>query len=226
MLRIAIALLLSVTAFSCAPLPILPTRPVEHVPYHEDGVPKPIIALISMINSAESNSYLPWHLDQELTNALRYQLMSNGNLFLQPEAELKIVTSHLGAADCFGTDLTFTEEYQQADYLIALELIEHDIVPFEREKVPASYPAQSHYCSSMLQMKLRLRIISLNCQNPRVILQEIFTSNSIIPKNAENVDYERLRWGTPGYQSTPIAQAHKRLIRDLTYRIETVIEGF
>ncbi len=236
MMRILTVLLLSFIAASCNricpptyPEELIPSTEElipcteEPIPYTYEGIPKPSVALISVIDS--SDYYVPWHLDQELSDTLRYQLMYNGNVFLQPEGEVSNIAQNIRSSDYFSTDLEFTRQFQQVNYLVALELIEHALVPFEREKVSACFPAQSARCSSMLQMKMRLRVIALRSDCPRVILQEIFTSNSMIPADAERLDYERLRWGTPGFQSTPMAQAHKRLVRDLACRIETVIEG-
>lgn len=218
MMRAFFALILIVGAVGCAPV-----RPVEHFPYYYDGTQKPRLAVIQMVDS--SGCYVPWHIDQELTNTLRYQLMCDGNLYLLPEEEVKLRANGLEPSAFFSQDLTFAKQFCETDYLVALDLIEHEFVPFAREKVSACYPAQAQRCSSMLQIKLRLRVIDLKSDCPRVILQEIFTSNSMIPKESECLDYEKYRWGTQTFNSTPMGQAHRRLVRDLSCRIENVIKS-
>jgi len=222
MLRIAIVLLLFIIAAACTPK-IPPAQPEECTPCVSEDIPKPKVALISLIDS--SCYYVPWYLDEELSDTLRYQLMENGKVFLPPEGDLTSISPNMSSQDYFGADLEFSRQFQQTDYLVAMELIEHAVVPFEREKVTACFPAETYRCCSMLQMKMRLRVIALKNDCPKVILQEIFTNNSMIPNESERIDYERLRWGTPGFQSTPLAQAHRRLIRDLACRIESAIEG-
>lgn len=218
MLRTLFALLLLIAAAGCS------HRVVQHVPYHHDGTPKAALALIPIVDSSDCT--LPWYVGCELTNALRYQLMSDGKFFLPSEADVDAQVQSGQARDFFSRDLGFTRSFCNADYVVALELIEHAILPYEREKVSACFPAQAHRCNSMLQMKMRVRVIDVRCQCPRVILQEVFTSNAMIPKDCECLDYQRLCWGTQAFLSTPVGLAHKRLVRDLACRIQTVIEGF
>ncbi len=219
MAKVILAFLLFCAVGGCTPF-----RPVvENIPDDSYNVtPKLRLALIQMIDS--SDFYVPWHIDQELTSDLRYQLMCNGQLMVLPEEELYISATNLQSSDLFSTDLSFTQKFCDTDFLIALELLQHEIVPFSSEKISPCFPAQGLRCSSMLQMNLRLRIIDLTCEVPKVILQEVLSSNLIIPKEGENLDYEKHRWGTDTFSSTPLGQAHHRMICDLAARIENALK--
>ena len=179
--------------------------------------------MIPVINGTDE--CFQWDIGQELTSAIRSVGISNGEMFMLSDVDVDACYSRCGNADLFGPDLSFTRNFPNADYIVALELVEHKLVPYQKGLLSPSFPATSICCNSVLQMKMRVRVIDLSCDCPKIILQEIFTSNYLVPKDAECLDYGRMGWGTRAFATTPYGQAHKRMIRDLICRIESVTWG-
>lgn len=218
MMRLILACLMSLLTIGCSA-----PRHVEHIPYYDDGTVKPKIVLLPIIDNSEC--FVPWDIGSEFNNTLRYQAMCAGDLFVVPENEVLCCMQGENPIDAFHDDLSFANRFCGNDYIVALELIEHALVPFEKGKIYPPIPPQNYSWRSVLQMKMRLRIIDLRCGTPRILLQEIFTSNYAIPFSAECMDYTRYCWGSQAFPTTPWGLAHKRLICDLMFRIETVVKG-
>ncbi|MBA3238211.1 MAG: hypothetical protein H0T62_07695 [Parachlamydiaceae bacterium] len=222
MMRLIFACFLSLLTFGCT-TNISAPRYVEHIPYHVDGSEKPKIIFLPVVDSSES--FVPWDIKAEFNNALRYQAISCGDLYAVPEKEVLAYLQTEGCIEAFDEDLSFANRFCGNDYVVALELIEHALIPFERGKIYPPIPPQTYSWRSVLQMKMRLRILDLRSGTPRILLQEIFTSNYAIPLSAECMDYNANCWGSKAFPSTPWGLAHKRLVCDLMFRIETAIQG-
>jgi hypothetical protein len=217
MLRIIFALMAALLMVGCGP------RYIDYFPYHDDGTLKPKVALIPVIDNSKCD--VSWDLGAEFNSSLRFQAMYSGNLFVLSEEDVLSRLSALCQPGYFTTDLSFTNHFHGSDYVVAMELIEHDLVPFEVARASPAFPAQTYRHDSVLQMKMRLRVIDLRCGQPKIILQEVFTSCYGIPPGGECVDYSRVCWGRRAFVETPWGCAHKRMVCDLVNRIETVIRG-
>lgn len=215
--RMIFTLLMAVLMASCG------ARYVDYFPYHENGKPKPKVVLLPL--GDDTGGCVCWDIANELNTGLSYKVMCNGQLFLISEDEVRNRLEGCNSLDYFTPDLSFSQRFCGADYVVALELIEHDIIPYQRGMCQWFVPPQKYHWRSVLQTKLRLRIIDVHCTTPKVILQEIFTSHYPIPTEKECIDYSRCCWGTDVYPSTPWGKAHERLISELVCRIETVILG-
>lgn len=216
-LRIIFTLLMTVLMAACAP------SYVDYFPYHEDGRPKPKVVLLPLVD--DTDGCVGWNIASELNAGLGCQIIYSGQLYLIPEDEVAARLQGNCQQNYFTSDLAFAQRFCGSDYVVALELIEHEIIPFQRGMNLWIVPKQKYHWRSFLQTKLRLRIIDVRCNAPRVVLQEIFTSYFAIPTEKECVDYSRCYWGTESFPSTPLGRAHQQLVSELVYRIETVIRG-
>lgn len=213
--RMIFALLMAALMVGCG------SQHVDYFPYHENGKPKPKVVLLPLAD--DTGGCVCWDLAKELNTDLSYQVLCNGQLFLVSENEVCSRLEGCSALDYFTPDLSFSQRFCGADYVVALEIVDHDIIPYQREMCKWSISPQKYHWRSVLQTKVRLRIIDVHCMTPRVVLQEVFTSHYPIPTEKECIDYSRCCWGTDAYPSTPWAKAHERLICELVYRIESVI---
>lgn len=215
MLRMILAVFFSLVFSGCGP------RYIDFFPYHDDGTIKPKVALLPVINSSECS--LPWNVSSELTYGIRLKAMNHGEIYLLSEEETSSRLSQCKAFDLLGSDITFSRNFYNADYIVLLELMEHANAPYEECRLSPLFPADSRHYHLALQIKIRMIVIHVaSCC---VIHQEIMNSSQVIPMDCQNVNYQRHCWGTASYQNTPACQAHERLIHDLVSRIETVTLG-
>jgi hypothetical protein len=202
---------------SCGP------RYVDYFPFYDDGTPKPKVALLPVIDSTRGS--VPWDISQEINDGVRYLAMCHGRLFLLSGHEVAARHQGKGQPDYFGTDITYATKFEGNDYVVALELIEHRVVPYSEESCCREVSMQKYRWDALLQMKLRLRVLDMRCCQPKILLQEIFASNYAIPTGQEHLDYSRCGLGSADFDETPYGKAHARLIADLVSRIEAIICG-
>lgn len=217
MVRTIFTLLVTLLMVGCGP------RYIDYFPFHDDGTPKPKVALLAVIDTTQV--CIPWDVSREINDRLRYQAMCNGELFLLSENEVAGRLQGSELFNYFDTDFSYVSRFGGSDYVVALELIEHDVVPYEKGMCLSNLPMQKYRWQAILQMKLRLRVIDVRCNKPKILLQEIFASDYAIPLGCEYLDYSRCGWGSSAFADTPWGRAHARMISDLVCRIETVIRG-
>ncbi len=214
MLRFCLALLLAVMVTSCGP------RFNDYYPYNEDGRSKPMVILLPMIDRSDSG--LCWNVAEEIEQNLRFRLMDNGYLYVLPDKAYASALNGVDEADYFGADIDFASNFCNGEFVVAMELMEHCIVPYVPQTITPIYPVYNRSCDNVLMMKLRLRIIDIRCGKPKVILQEIVQSNHMIPRDRDNLDYTSFCWGSAPYCRTPLALDHQRLASDVAARIEKI----
>lgn len=216
MLRTIFTLIMALLFVGCGP------RYVDYFPFHDDGTPKPKVALLPIMN--HSQICAPWDISSELNSEIRYKAMCKGSLFLISEEDIGCALQRVGKLDYFGSDFSYANHFCDVDYIVAVDLIEHEIV--SRDKCDCSHiPFQKYKWNSLLQMKLRLRIVDIRCSKPRIALQEILACDYAIPSGCEYMDYTKCGWGSGVYSQTPWGMAHERLASDLVSRMETIIKG-
>lgn len=194
-------------------------RYIDYFPYHDDGTPKPRVALMPVIDSSKSG--LPWDLSEELTQAIYYQLMDNGELYVLTPEEIGPVWAKRNSIDYFGNDLCFVREYCNTDFIVALELVEHSTKPCDQALTPRY--SECHSYNSMLTLRMRVRVIDVRRPEPRIALYEIVKSNFTVTPPFDNINYTENCWGQKSYPTTPCGTVHQRIVQALTGRLEGVI---
>jgi hypothetical protein len=192
----------------------------DFFPYHDDGTPKPNVALVPLID--ESGYKLPWDNAKELTAAVRNALMKDGQLFLPRDAEIQ-----KGLSACTKKDLTNFRDlmpflyFQPAHFVVVIELVEHKVVPYVRGHTKPIFLADIHHDNAeVLMMKVRLRVVDIRGGEPKVIRQEIIESNHMIRKGA--LAESEAEHGTKAYETSTLNIAYQRLVRSITDSIENI----
>lgn len=211
-LRALLTVFLALTAFSCGP------RYVDYFPYHDDGTCKPCVAFLPVKDC--SNTQCPWNISEELTQGFRYKIRDNAELYLLSSNKVFDNMKKAGDVDYFSNDISYAKEYSNCEFLVAMELIEHKLVPYEKGTISPLYTIHCHKCNYVLMMSMRVKIIDIRGDKPCVILQEIIRSNHMVSKEYDGFDYNREPWGSGGYCRTPYGLAHQRMISDVVTRIE------
>lgn len=180
----------------------------DYFPYHDDGVPKPKIVLMPILDRA--NPSLPWSISEELTDSLYYSLMNSGELYVLSPEEIGSAYTQCSADDFFGNHLNSCKKFCNADFIVAIEIIEHRVVDD-----PSCSP-----CNRMLNLKARVKAIDVRCSQPSVVLFEIIGANYKTTSPCDKIDYEQYPWGSNNYCKTPCYTAHTRLVQNITNRLE------
>lgn len=203
MFHVVLSALFALMAVSCGG-----PHYVDYFPYHDDGTPKPKVALIPVIDSSPSK--LPWDVSLELSEGIYNELMNSGEIYVMVPQEIGPVWAKRDTIAFFGNDMTFCQEFRNADFIVAMEFIDQQMV--------ASGP-----CNNLLSMRIRLKVLDVRCEKPRVVLYEIVKAEYLLAPNRSSDEYEEICWGNAGYNKTPCGILHQRMISNLTRRLNEVL---
>ena len=168
-----------------------------------------------VLDSSESNP--GWSLSQEFSNSIRSSLTQAGEVFLVSEKEIEAKIETLNEKDRpFDPDVSWvSDRFPGQEFVVFTELMEHDETPLDAK--------QSAESSAKLNMALRLRVIDLRGKQPQVILQEILTDSTYIPRAFTQENFSQGSWGTEMYEISPIGTAHAQFVKEVSQRIEEYI---
>lgn len=172
-------------------------RYVDFFPYTDHGIAKPHVVIMPM--------RVPDHCDSQLASDLmketRYQLMDNGQIYLDDQAEIDAWVSKKGNLDYFDRDISWANGFKGADYVVVVEAVEH-------------HPYNTYSCGCDLPyvvIKLRLKLIDVRCETPRVILYEMLETTQAVSAKAEIRSANSLRG------------SHRSVCNKLVTRLQNVI---
>jgi len=215
MLQILFSALIALFAVGCSG-----PHYVDYFPYHDDGTPKPRVALMTVVDSTHSG--LPWNLSEEVTDGVYYQLMDSGQLYVVAPPQSGGALSE--QIDFFSSDLSFAKDFCNVDFIVALELVEHSVTPYDPSLVASKHYPECNPANREVTMKMRIRIIDVRPECPRIALYEVQKTNYLLtPPYYDTIDYEKCGWKTEAYSRTPCFVAHQRLISNISNRLEQVI---
>jgi hypothetical protein len=193
---------------------------VDYFPYHDDGTPKPRIALVPVINSSQSNS--PVCLSEGLTQNLSEVLMGRGGCYVLSEDGLGPEWNDMiSSTDLLNQELPPVFCLKNVDFVVVLELFEHCLEPVEKNI--HSFPFTPSW-NTMLMTKMRVKVIDVRWTPPRLILHEIVCGEYKVPKKYSR-PVETLSEDDVRDLHSPFFKAHDPMIADLAERIDTVIRS-
>ena len=201
------ALVFGLFAASCASRGLdLMTR------YHEDGRSKPVAAIASMIDTSSFD--IPWSLSEEFTAQIVQKVGQTGQIFVSARED------EVFAENPFGPDLGWVaREFPEQEFVVFLELVEHETAP--ASKIKKQLPPSD--VSLNLNMAVRLRVIDVRGEQPKIVLQEIVRDSYFIPKTLLPTDYNTVVWGTNEFQKSPMGVAHEQIVQEISTRISDYI---
>ncbi len=213
MSRIALAISLALLTVGCQR-----SSSMHQARYYDDGRLKPAVALVPVINSTDSQ--FAWDLSNELTDSVANKLSKRDKLFLADLNKTRLVYNQLGAShNPFGKEIEWIKRSCPGqDFAIFLELIEHNEIP--QRYNPTDNPSQ---CSAELNISLRLRVIDLRSEMPKVILQEIIHDRHHIPRQFTKYHFHQEPWGRDSFAISPVGLAHAQLVKEVVLRVEQYI---
>lgn len=206
-MRYLSAIVLGILAASCS-------RSSDEVSrYHEDGRAKPVVAVASMIDTTSFDA--SWSLSEELTSMIVDQVSSSGEIFVKSQDDFPFAENPFSSGDLSW----MKREFQDKEFVVFLELVEHEAVPATKGKKIHS-PQE---VSTNLNMSVRLRVIDLRQATPKIVLQEMVRDSYFIPKALLPTDYTTAVWGTDEYRKSPMGIAHLQLSQEIANRISDYI---
>ena len=192
----------------------------DFFPYNDDGTPKPHVALLPVIDNSSEN--LSWNFSEEFSTSIRKELQKHGKLFLPSSSIIDEKVSLFNENELItSSNLKPYAQFQPAQYVVLLELVEHKEIPYKRSKIKPIYPANiPDNMAAVIMMKVRMKIVNIIGGNPKILRQEIISSNHMVKNGATNESLKLL--GTPAFLQSPLHLVHQRLSNDLAEKIEWI----
>lgn len=199
-------LMISLLAIGCGRSNDATTR------YHEDGRAKPVVAVAPLLDTTSFDA--AWSLSEELTSMLTRQMSQSQQIFISSQDEFAILENP------FGNDLSWMkQEFQPNEFVVFLELVEHEMVPVTKEKTIA-FPQE---VAKSLKMGVRIRVVDLRDAPPKIVLQEMIRDSYYIPKTLIPTNYNVIVWGSEEYTKSSMGIAHAHLSQEIANRINDYI---
>ncbi|MCH9609880.1 MAG: hypothetical protein S4CHLAM45_13940 [Chlamydiales bacterium] len=185
--------------------------------YQKTGQVKPIVSVMPVINSSKVHD-LTWNLSKEFTDEIRKRVFDSSKLYLLREGGAVEYVKELNDPNPVNLPVDAKEQLGAAEYVIVAEFLDQHETPYGL----ANRPNLEHV-GSVLSLAMRVRVIDLRKEKPRVILQEVIDYDHIVAKPYLNTDYTKVAWGTDPFEQTPLGLAHSKIVRDLVAHAESYI---
>jgi hypothetical protein len=178
--------------------------------FYDDGRGKPV-AIIAPIIDSTSFDY-SWSLSDEFTSYIREDLTQKG-VFI-PNKDFQDFSYQQNP---FENDLAWVKNnFQQSDFVIFIEFVEHKQNPvYKRFDNPKEIKERSHTLDSLV----RIKVVDIRKDQPKIILQESLKNSYFISKHLLQPDYNTYAWGTKEFSTSPVGIAHTQLAKAIAERI-------
>ncbi len=200
--------------FFCSCTPTTNLSYTTQLTHHEDGTPKPKVALVPIFD--HSNEKASFDLSNELTQNLFSRLFYCGKFYLTLDFE--VLAKHTTSENNpFLDDIEWIKESASpTEFLVFVELIEHHLTPNKESNL-------SFVQSYSLDMSLRVKILDLRTQKPKVVLQELFQETFHIPWRFASFETKKGGWSKVALYLSMINSAHTDLLKRVSKQIEDYI---
>ncbi|MCH9620724.1 MAG: hypothetical protein S4CHLAM20_01250 [Chlamydiia bacterium] len=189
----------------------------EQVLFHDDGLAKPKLAVVKVIDNSSHN--LEWDLSTELTDFLVEQLFSSSRFYLTDDFHL-IGSNQLKSMELspYSDDMRWLLEMNSSsEFVLFTEILNHHI----ETPISTSYNPLSHI--KTLHLSLRICVLDIRRQSPKVILQETINKTYSIPFAFGKYEEDGSPLTKNTFALSPIGIAHKSILSEATKEIEDYI---
>jgi hypothetical protein len=190
--------------------------------YQQSGRQKPIVAVLPVIDNTSKND-LKWDLSREMTDEIRKRVFESKRIYLLREGGNLEIAKLLSTPNPQAISKATATSLGATEFAVVAEIIEQEEEKYQ--VVSLLDMSKSTDAGSVLSLALRVRVIDVRQEKPKVILQEVLDNDYVISRAYMNCDYSKYPWGTEAFAHTPMGMAHNRLIRTLVSRIEAYIEA-
>lgn len=161
--------------------------------YHDDGTVKPKVTLLPIRSNTEDNRELAQYLDQ----SIRYTAMDHGQLFLYSQDEINPILEKNGELLAKKDYLKLADCFHPSDFVVEMDVVQDEIVPYSPELKNCFIPMPTSSSLMARVVKLRLRVIDIRSQEPKIVLYEVIEQSQLLSAKDErrkvtNSIYEKL----------------------------------
>jgi hypothetical protein len=187
--------------------------------YQSPNQSKPIVSVVPVIDNTK-NEYT-WNLSDEISSTIYTRLAQRDHISLNKVSQVRAKTKQIAdGQNPFGPDISWMKKVFQGDqFVVFLELIEHEEVPQQDRKKP-THPQN---CSADLNMSMRVRVLDLRENEPRIVLQELVHDSHFIPRPFTEANFFQVNWGDECFSISPLGLAHASFTKEIALRIEDYI---
>jgi hypothetical protein len=188
--------------------------------YHQSaGQHKPIVSVVPIIDN--TNNDYPWNLSDELSSSIYYRLAQRDRVSINKVSQVRAKTKQIvDGQNPFGLDISWVKNVFHGDqFVVFLELVEHEEIPKQSRK----RPTDPQNCSADLNMNMRIRVLDLRENEPKVILQEFVRDSHFIPRPFTQANFFQVAWGDECFNISPLGLAHANFTKEIASRIEDYI---
>ncbi|MBI3211996.1 MAG: hypothetical protein HYZ47_04880 [Simkania negevensis] len=187
--------------------------------FHDDGRAKPSVALVPVFDRSEAT--VGWNLSEEFTDHLRQRFLKKNQFYLATPEEVNEKTTKLSQdQNPFTNHYSWVKEtFSGQEFVIFVELIEHDIHP---KKLQENF-LDKISPSSEISISMRVRVFDLREEEPAIILQEIVHQDHLIPQPSDLAKEDPEKWKKLIFNFSPLGLAHLQIAKEVSTRIEDYI---
>jgi hypothetical protein len=181
----------------------------------------PRVMILPIFNSTSQN--VDWNVADEIDEEIRDQIFENNSLYLVHQDETILRNFYVHDFSLEETCWKVHGICSKIDYVVLVDIVKHEVVPNERLSLEEDEQTNTlHSCASVLLMKARLTIMDMRGDSPAILVQEMISSNQLIPKEYEFWNYKKHGWGSCSYTDSPMDKAHRRLADVIVRRLENI----
>jgi hypothetical protein len=188
----------------------------QNTAYQSSQNPKPVVSIVPVIDNTK-NAYA-WNLSDELSSAIYNRIAKEGHVVVNRSSQVRAKANQIvEGQNPFGADIGWMKKIFQGDQFVAfLELIEHEEVQQQSKKSAQNWSAD-------LNMSMRVRVLDLRGNEPKVVLQEIIRESHYIPRPFTQPSFFQVSWGTESFGISPIGLAHSDFTKEIALHLEDYI---
>lgn len=189
----------------------------DQVRYHDDGLAKPKVAIVKVIDS--SSHELDWDLSSEFTELFVQQLFTDAKFYLTDDFHM-IQGSCLKNLELspYSDDIKWLKEINcSSEFVVFTEILEHKI------KTPQGSSYNPLSLIKTLSMSVRVRVLDIRKSSPKIVLQEVITKEYSIPFNFGSYSEDGGAIAKNTFAFSPLGIAHKNILAEITKEVEEYI---
>lgn len=184
--------------------------------YQPSGRQKAIVAVLPVIDNSKATN-LSWELARECTDEIRKRVFESGSIYLLRDHGSSEIARRLNTPNIGQLPVEETKKMGDAQFILVSELINHSETPCGSKPSNPGSP-------SVLNVAMRIRLIDVRNDQPKVILQEVLTNEYMISGAYAGIDYSKSPWGSEAYMRTPMGIVHNKVVREIVSRVEKYVD--
>lgn len=188
--------------------------------YHQSqSQVKPVVSIVPVIDNTNSN--YSWNLSDEISCSIYNRIAARDHVIVNKSSQVRNKVKQIAEnQNPFGPDISWMKKVFQGDqFVVFLELIEHEEIPKQSRK----RLTDMQDWSADFNMSMRIRVLDLRENEPKVVLQEIVRDSHFIPRPFTQANFFQVAWGDECFNISPVGLAHAEFTKEIASRIEDYI---